>query len=94
LYTVYLKAGIIVRTKLGLKARHANVRKPFFEAITGAEFFRKLGIWVSKERVIDRDGNHYREVITNPKTGEIIHHCEEPLSDHRGHGSAKDRTRQ
>jgi hypothetical protein len=31
------------------------------------------------------------EHIVNPNTGEVIHHCEEPLSQHQGHGSAKRR---
>lgn len=88
-----MQGGIVLRSKFGLKARHDRARKPFLEAIFGAELFRKLGIWVRKERIIDRDKDHYREVITNPETGEVLHHCEEPLSEHRGHGSAKDNTR-
>jgi hypothetical protein len=39
--------------------------------------------------VIDRDNNRYFEMVTDYESGEIIHHCEEPLSEHQGHGSAK-----
>ena len=41
------------------------------------------------ERCIDKDNNHYKEIVVDPETGEIIHQCEEPLSEHRGHGSDK-----
>ena len=62
--------------------------------------------WVSKDTVqrgdrvtpvhhyqlIDKDNDLYEEVVTNLRTGEIIHECEEPLSEHRGHGSDKKET--
>ena len=41
--------------------------------------------------VIDRENDLYKEVVTDPDTGKIIHQCEEPLSEHVGHGSAKHR---
>jgi hypothetical protein len=30
-----------------------------------------------------------KKKVTDRETGEVIHHSEEPLSDHFGHGSAK-----
>lgn len=44
---------------------------------------------MQKERLIDWGNDRYKEVVTDPETGIIVHHCEEPLSKHRGHGSAK-----
>ena len=44
---------------------------------------------MTKERSIDRDNNKYKEVVTDPETGKVVHHCEEFLSKHKGHGSAK-----
>jgi len=44
---------------------------------------------MDKERVIDRDNDVYKEKVVDPKTGETIHHCEEKLSEHYGHGSDK-----
>lgn len=38
---------------------------------------------------IDRENDWYEETVTNPDTGEVVHHQAEPLSDHTGHGSAK-----
>lgn len=41
------------------------------------------------ERVIDRSGDKYFEKVTICDSGEVYHQCEEPLSSHWGHGSAK-----
>lgn len=40
------------------------------------------------ERIIDKDNNRYYEHVEDCN-GTIIHHCEESLSEHYGHGSAK-----
>jgi len=47
------------------------------------------GRMVIKERHWDKVSNCYFERITGIETGEVIHECEEPLTEHRGHGSAK-----
>jgi len=44
---------------------------------------------VKRVQEIDRENDEYKESVTNAETGEIIHSCEEPLSSHTGHGSAK-----
>lgn len=44
--------------------------------------------YVQKERLIDRTDDKYKEVIKDDN-GKVIHYCEEPLSKHWGHGSAK-----
>jgi DNA-directed RNA polymerase subunit RPC12/RpoP len=63
-----------------------KVRRDFFH---GDDLHKKTGKWNKKDRIIDKDNDHYHEVVKDPETGEIIHECEEPLSEHRGHGSAK-----
>jgi hypothetical protein len=41
-----------------------------------------------KESLIAQEtGNE--EVVTDPETGNVVHRSEEPLSEHRGHGSAR-----
>lgn len=47
---------------------------------------------VSHIRHIDRSKDQYFELVVDPETGEIIHHCEEKLSAHRGRGSAKSKS--
>jgi hypothetical protein len=47
------------------------------------------GAIAQHERIIDRDNHRYTETVMIRDTGEIVHHCDEPLSKHRGHGSDK-----
>ena len=63
-----------------------KLRKDFF---TGDDLHRKSGKWYKKDRCIDKENDQYKETVVDPETGEVIHHCEEPLSEHHGHGSAK-----
>lgn len=46
------------------------------------------GAFVYKLRIIDKDRDYYIERVRD-KAGNIIHECEEKLSEHIGHGSAK-----
>ncbi|WP_159106134.1 hypothetical protein [Herbaspirillum sp. B65] len=50
---------------------------------------QKLGRYVDKVWDMNRDTDRYYEHIVDPETGETIHHCDEPLSAHIGHGYAK-----
>ncbi len=74
---------------LGFKQKRIGQSKPIAEGVSGDEFFRKEARWVKKERLIDRQANRYRENVTDPATGAVIHHRDEPLDQHIGHGSAK-----
>ena len=89
IFEVHLASSITPRSKLGLKARHPSLRKPFFESVSGDDLFRLTGQWNKLKRVIDRARDYYLEVITDRRTGKIIRYCEEPLSQHKGRGSAK-----
>ncbi len=40
------------------------------------------------KRVIDKNHDSYYEHVED-YDGTVLHHCEEPLSEHYGHGSAK-----
>jgi len=81
------KIGIAVR--MGMKAKRQGKGKPFIEQVTEADIQRITNKHMHLDRVINRENDLYKEVVTDPKTGEIIHQCEEPLSKHQGHGSAK-----
>ena len=48
-----------------------------------------LGRLVHFRREFDKNANRYYEHVEDAATGEVIHHVDEPLSEHRGHGSAK-----
>jgi hypothetical protein len=74
---------------VAFKQKRPRYKKPIAEGMSGDAVFRKESKWVRKERLIDRQANRYRENVTDPLTGEVIHHCDEPLDQHAGHGSAK-----
>jgi endogenous inhibitor of DNA gyrase (YacG/DUF329 family) len=88
-FAVELNAIATAHTKLIVKARHQAPGKPFCEEVTGDDLHRKTGKWMKLDRIIDRVKNLYREVVTDQKSGEIVYKCEEPLSEHKGHGSEK-----
>lgn len=90
-FRVTLQGSLSFKRKRRMKARHASSRKAFLEMDTGDDFYRKAAKWVKKCRIIDRDNNVYYELVKDPKSGDTIHECKEPLSRHRGHGSAKEK---
>jgi hypothetical protein len=73
----------------GFKHKRVGCKKPIAEGFSGKALFAKEQQLVDKERLIDREANRYREKVTDPATGAVIHECDEPLDDHTGHGSAK-----
>lgn len=77
------------RSTLSFKARCAGRSRPFAEGKVGDDLHRKSGRWFRLERIIDRARDQYREIISDRRTGEVIHHVEEPLSKHIGHGVAR-----
>ena len=71
------------------KARHGTSGRPFYEAKSGADLHRASGRWMQRDLVIDRENDRYYEIVVDSETGEVIRTCEESLSQHRDHGSAK-----
>ena len=77
---------------MGLKARDVAGGRPFLEAVHDKlEWFRKLGRWHQVTRIVNRRDDEYHEVIVDGQTGEVVREVHEPLSQHRGHGSARSR---
>lgn len=66
-----------------------KVRRRFFY---GSQKRESQGDYIYKERDIDRDNDRYREFIRE-ETGKVIVDQDEPLRDHRGHGSDKFKTK-
>ena len=88
LFEVKLENSISIHDKLGVKARPGSGGKPFYESVTG-DVQNNTGLWMRLERIIDRVKDYYKEKVIDPRTGQIVHECEEPLSQHTDHGSAK-----
>jgi hypothetical protein len=72
-----------------MKAKRQGEKRPFVENYAIPSFSRSRGNLVHRARIIDRDDDRYFEKVTDYESGEVIHHCDEPLSQHRGRGSAK-----
>lgn len=89
LHTVAVDVTSLVT--LNYEGRRGGKGKPFVIGKLGVDLFVKLEKWVHLERVIDRANDRYKEVVTDPTSKEVIHRCEEPLSQHQNHGSAKKR---
>lgn len=89
LFKVMLSGTITFTSSLRGKARGPVSRKPFVEFKSEDSFSRKLGIWAKRYMRIDRRKNRYIEKVINPESGDIIHFCDEPLTKHQGHGSAR-----
>jgi len=88
-YHLTIHDSFTIHEKIGRKGHHEEGRKPYIEQVNGDDLHRKSGKWMNLERIIDQDNDIYHEVVTNPKTGEVIHECKESLSKHIGHGAAR-----
>ena len=88
-FSVTLEGGIQLRGGLALKARSSGKGRPYLEAKHGDDYWRRLGKWMNLSRVVDRRNNRYTETITDPETGEVVRHVDEPLTGHVGRGDAR-----
>lgn len=91
-YKAAFTATGVGTASMRLKARRPGVKDPIAEGRYEPSVQRTTGLVMNLERFIDRLRNSYHEKVTNPKTGEVVHQCDEPLSNHQGHGSAKRKT--
>lgn len=78
----------------GHRAKSKNPALPSDEKLRvdtylGVEPSHKYGKLVRVHRTIDRDNDWYSEKVVDIQTEEVFHECEEPLSEHFGHGTAK-----
>jgi hypothetical protein len=88
LLLIELEERVEVHEMLGVKAKSQGKEKPILEMKSGEELRVSRGDWVSKERRIDRENDHYMEKVVD-EDGNVIREVSERLSDHIGHGSAK-----
>lgn len=90
LFEIELKADPVQgKASLGMKAKEGGRGRPFLEQKVANEYYRKGQRWVERLMRVDRRNNRYMEHIADPQTNDTIHHCDEPLRAHQGHGDAK-----
>jgi predicted nucleic acid-binding Zn-ribbon protein len=87
-FSVEITDTATVRETVKFKAKHADGKKPFLEGTGGASYFRATDEWHDVQRAIDRDNDCYDEIVKDAD-GKVIREVHEPLSQHRGRGSAK-----
>lgn len=75
--------------KLSLVKRVGKRKRPSLEIEAGEQPSASTNTYVTKTRIIDRENDIYKEIITDSITGEVIHREEGPLSKHNGHGTDK-----
>ena len=88
-FSVHIHETLTFREKLGMKQKRPGHKKPIYESVSGDDLHRATGQWNKLTREIDRENNRYKEVIVNPASGEVLRHCDEPLTEHVARGSAK-----
>ena len=92
-YAVELTAGVKILTTLkatGLRAGLSRTKGWFIRTFSGQVPQRNRNNAIAQlERTFDRDGDRYIEKVTMCDSGEVIHSTNEPLSEHKGHGSDK-----
>ena len=74
---------------IGKNTTLPSAKKLRFDTYSGVEHSYKYDKLVRVHRTVDKDKNWYGEKVIDPQTGETLHECEEPLSKHTGHGTAK-----
>lgn len=84
---VTIKEEFHLYETFGIKSKEKGFKKPRQEIVQGHDLYVTKNKWVKKYRLIDRKNDKYIEEIY--EDGKIIHHCNESLSEHFGHGSAK-----
>ncbi len=77
---------IKVRDNIGLKTFSGSIKKFISHFMDGwfSSDRRDLSPdGVYKERLIDRQNNHYKEFVKDAKTGRIIHDINQKLTEHK-----------
>ena len=93
--------GELVSERIAAHDGHrAKVKRPSLpsakklraDTYSGVEHSHKYGKLVRVNRTIDKDNDRYIETVIDMQTQEILHKCDEPLSEHVNHGSVKNRS--
>lgn len=92
IHKVSITENIVARDGHGLKAKRPGQKKPYVEELSMPDYSYSRGKHFHKQRVIDRGNDQYSEKVTDYETGEVFHHCEEPLSQHQGMAMRSART--
>ena len=88
-YHVFIVESVTLRDGLGMKAKRPGEKRPHIETKAVPDHSKSRDKIVHREQIIDRENDRYFERVTDYESGEVIHECKEPLSQHLGHGADK-----
>lgn len=83
------KGGIRGKARSGEAGKPGG--KPWLTMMSEPSWSYAREKYMHREKTENRRDDRYTEVVKDPDTGEIIHEVDEPLSEHRGHGSARNK---
>jgi hypothetical protein len=86
---VFIVESVTLRDGLGMKAKRPGEKRPHIETKAVPDHSKSRDKIVHREQIIDRENDRYFERVTDYESGEVIHECKEPLSQHLGHGADK-----
>lgn len=89
--SILAQSVIQVTSDTKFVGRSSGGGRPFVKGWLKREWFHRLDRWHRVERIVNRRDDTCDEVITDAETGDVVHECHEPMSEHRGHGSARHR---
>jgi len=81
------RAGARAKARSGEAGKPGG--KPWLTTMSEPSWSHDRQKWLHREKTENRRDNRYTEVVRDPDTGEIVHEVDEPLTEHRGHGSAR-----
>ena len=63
--------------------RQARKGAEYIEILSGDDWWRDGGKFNYRYREVNKKIDRYREIVMDLETGEVLRHCDEPLSEHR-----------
>lgn len=87
--TAEFTATVTATVGMRVIGKASGVKKTFVEVRAEPSIKKSTGETVFHERTIDRRNDRYLEKVTLKSTGEVLHECDEKLSDHTNHGCAR-----
>jgi hypothetical protein len=86
---ITISETVLARDSFKLRKKSPGFRRFAVEVIGGWFGSHRYKDGIELSRSLDKEKDEYHEVVKDHKTGKIVHENHEKLSEHTGHGSAK-----
>jgi len=88
---IYMAASdeLKIYEQIRVKQKRPGIKGHILDQVSGHDYTHATGTFSEKVRIVDKLNDYYYEKVVDPKTGKVLHECEEKLSEHYGCGSAK-----